>query len=47
MLARAILDLGRSFDLHVIAEGIETERQRAGLRELGCTIGQGFLFAAR
>jgi diguanylate cyclase (GGDEF)-like protein len=45
VLARAILELGRSFDLHVIAEGIETERQRARLRELGCTRGQGFLFA--
>jgi diguanylate cyclase (GGDEF)-like protein len=45
VLARAILDLGRSFDLQVIAEGIETERQRERLRELGCTTGQGFLFA--
>jgi len=45
VLARAILELGRSFDLHVIAEGIETERQRTRLRELGCTRGQGFLFA--
>ena len=44
-LARAILELGRSFDLNVIAEGIETERQRARLRERGCTRGQGFLFA--
>jgi EAL domain-containing protein (putative c-di-GMP-specific phosphodiesterase class I) len=45
VLARAILDLGRSFDLQVIAEGIETERQRERLRELGCTSGQGYLFA--
>ena len=45
MLARAIVDLGRTFGLHVVAEGIETEHQRARLRELGCTIGQGFLFA--
>jgi diguanylate cyclase (GGDEF)-like protein len=45
VLARAILELGRSFELQVIAEGIETERQRARLRELGCTRGQGFLFA--
>jgi len=45
VLARAILELGRSFDLHVIAEGIETQRQRARLRDLGCTRGQGFLFA--
>ena len=45
VLARAILELGRSFGLQVIAEGIETERQRARLRDLGCTRGQGFLFA--
>jgi diguanylate cyclase (GGDEF)-like protein len=45
VLARAILDLGRSFGLAVIAEGIETERQRARLRELGCALGQGYLFA--
>lgn len=44
-LARAILDLGRSFGLAVVAEGIETEAQRDTLRALGCTKGQGFLFA--
>ncbi|MDA0185750.1 EAL domain-containing protein [Solirubrobacter phytolaccae] len=44
-LARAILDLGRSFGLAVVAEGIETETQREALRALGCTKGQGFLFA--
>ncbi len=45
VLARAILDLGRSFDLHVIAEGIEVEEQRQRLLGLGCATGQGFLFA--
>ena len=45
VLARAILDLGRSFELHVVAEGIETEAQRDALRALGCTRGQGYLFA--
>jgi diguanylate cyclase (GGDEF)-like protein len=44
-LARAIVDLGRSFGLTVVAEGIETEAQWETLRELGCTRGQGFLFA--
>jgi EAL domain-containing protein (putative c-di-GMP-specific phosphodiesterase class I) len=29
----------------VVAEGIETEAQRACLRALGCTLGQGYLFA--
>jgi diguanylate cyclase (GGDEF)-like protein len=45
VLARAILDLARSFGLDVIAEGIEVEPQRARLMELGCRAGQGFLFA--
>ena len=44
-LARAIVDLGRSFGLTVVAEGIETEAQRDALRALGCTRGQGYLFA--
>ena len=45
VLARAILDLARSFGLQVIAEGIEVEAQRDRLAGLGCTAGQGFLFA--
>ena len=44
-LAQAIVDLGRSFGLTVVAEGIETEAQREALRALGCTRGQGYLFA--
>jgi diguanylate cyclase (GGDEF)-like protein len=45
VLARAILDLARSFGLRVIAEGIEVEAQRERLLGLGCPSGQGFLFA--
>ena len=43
-LARAIIDLGESFHLDVIAEGIEHESQRERLLELGCRLGQGYLF---
>jgi diguanylate cyclase (GGDEF)-like protein len=45
VVARAVIDLARSFDLKVIAEGIESECQRDRLLELGCSIGQGFLFS--
>jgi len=45
VLAAAILELARSFGLRVIAEGIEVDAQRARLLELGCTVGQGFLFS--
>lgn len=43
-IVRAILQLGRGFDLAVIAEGIETEAEYARLREKGCQEGQGYLF---
>jgi diguanylate cyclase (GGDEF)-like protein len=44
-LAQAIIDLGESFGLQVVAEGIEHEGQRRRLIELGCRLGQGFCFA--
>ncbi|MGC4894247.1 putative bifunctional diguanylate cyclase/phosphodiesterase [Micromonospora sp. DT31] len=42
---RSTLDLGRSLDLTVVAEGVESEPQRRALWELGCAAGQGHLFA--
>jgi diguanylate cyclase (GGDEF)-like protein len=44
-IARAILDLGRSLGLQVIAEGIEHSDQARWLASLGCRFGQGYLFA--
>jgi EAL domain-containing protein (putative c-di-GMP-specific phosphodiesterase class I) len=44
-LARAIIDLGDSFQLRVVAEGIEHPDQLDRLRRLGCELGQGFFFA--
>lgn len=41
----SILLLAQGLDLDTIAEGIETEEQRVKLYELGCRLGQGFLFA--
>jgi diguanylate cyclase (GGDEF)-like protein/PAS domain S-box-containing protein len=40
----AIIDIGKSLNLTIIAEGIETERQSLGLERLGCDLLQGFLF---
>ncbi|MEV0715706.1 EAL domain-containing protein [Asanoa sp. NPDC050611] len=42
---RSTVDLGRSLDLAVVAEGVDSEPQRRALWELGCTAGQGQLFA--
>ncbi|MDX6508225.1 MAG: hypothetical protein QOG06_2869 [Gaiellaceae bacterium] len=44
-LQSAIIALGESLELDVIAEGIELEEQERSLHDLGCEIGQGFLFA--
>jgi diguanylate cyclase (GGDEF)-like protein len=41
----AILQLCRALDLQVVAEGIETEEQLEILKEIGCPVGQGYLFA--
>jgi diguanylate cyclase (GGDEF)-like protein len=40
----AVLHLGDSFGLDVIAEGIETDAQAERLVELGCQYGQGFRY---
>src|SRR4051794_36134459 len=44
-VARAIIELGTSFQLRVVAEGIERIEQHAHLLELGCMHGQGFLYS--
>lgn len=44
-ITRAILALGRSLDLEIIAEGVETAEQLAFLRAHRCTLAQGFGFA--
>ncbi|HVF36089.1 MAG TPA: EAL domain-containing protein [Candidatus Saccharimonadia bacterium] len=44
-VVRAICTLASSLGMEVIAEGIETTLQRETLIDLGCSLGQGFLFA--
>ena len=44
-LVRAFVALARALDLAPIAEGIETDAQLDFLRELGCSMGQGYLFS--
>ncbi|MEA2365557.1 MAG: hypothetical protein QOI32_1069 [Thermoleophilaceae bacterium] len=44
-LVAAAVAMGRALDMQVVAEGIETAEQVADLREFGCPLGQGFLFA--
>jgi diguanylate cyclase (GGDEF)-like protein/PAS domain S-box-containing protein len=44
-LASAVLALGTTLKLDVVAEGIEQPEQWSSLRDLGCEFGQGFYFA--
>ena len=44
-IVRAILQMARALDMHVIAEGVETEPQRAFLQAEGCALFQGWLFS--
>ncbi|QQR38279.1 putative bifunctional diguanylate cyclase/phosphodiesterase [Devosia rhizoryzae] len=45
VVVSAILDIAQRLDMRVVAEGIETPRQSDILRQLGCTLGQGYLFS--
>ncbi len=44
-IAGAMVAMGGSLGLHVVAEGVETEPQLEVLRALGCDTAQGYLFA--
>jgi diguanylate cyclase (GGDEF)-like protein len=44
-IVEAVIALAHGLGISVVAEGIETERQFATLRSMGCDIGQGYLFA--
>ncbi|HEV7459049.1 MAG TPA: EAL domain-containing protein [Solirubrobacteraceae bacterium] len=45
-IIEAVASLAHALGLSAVAEGIETETQRRKSRELGCDLGQGFLFAS-
>ena len=44
-IATLVVALGRQLNLSTIAEGVETQEQRACLQAMGCQEGQGYLFA--
>jgi diguanylate cyclase (GGDEF)-like protein/PAS domain S-box-containing protein len=44
-VARAIIMMGDSLNLRVIAEGVENAEQIAALKYLGCESGQGYFFS--
>ncbi len=44
-IIQAIVGVARGFDLHLVAEGVETELQERHLADLGCDEMQGFLYS--
>ena len=44
-IVRSAIEMGHSLGLKVVAEGIETEAAGVRLRDFGCDIGQGYLYA--
>ncbi|MBG6120546.1 MULTISPECIES: putative bifunctional diguanylate cyclase/phosphodiesterase [unclassified Sphingobium] len=45
VIVESVVKLGAALDIHVVAEGIETEAERTIVQALGCSVGQGYLFA--
>ncbi|MEM9729097.1 MAG: EAL domain-containing protein [Myxococcota bacterium] len=44
-ISKMIIGLGQNLGLEVVAEGVETESQREYMRQNGCDIAQGYLYA--
>jgi len=44
-IVRAVVDLSRHFGYSVVAEGVESELTLSLLEDMGCDVGQGFLFS--
>jgi EAL domain-containing protein (putative c-di-GMP-specific phosphodiesterase class I) len=44
-IVKTVVMLGHNLGLDVVAEGVETEEQRQGLKDLGCEYAQGYLFS--
>ena len=44
VICQVVVSLAEGLGLELVAEGVETDAQRRALGELGCTVGQGFLY---
>lgn len=45
IIVQSLIAMAKNMGIQVIAEGIETEEQRDLLQQMGCRLGQGFLFS--
>ena len=44
-IVQAVIGMAKAFDMHVVAEGVESTEHADELRGLGADLGQGFFFA--
>jgi len=44
IIVQAVIELGHNLNFEIVAEGVETEFQAGLLRDMGCDMGQGYLF---
>ncbi|MEO0871087.1 MAG: EAL domain-containing protein [Pseudomonadota bacterium] len=44
LIVQAMVQMGQSLDIRMVAEGVETDEQYQFLRSIGCCFAQGFLF---
>lgn len=44
-IVNALVDLAHTFDMHALAEGVETTEAETILRDLGCDYAQGYLYS--
>jgi len=44
-IVEGLLDIARKLNIRVVAEGIESELQASSLLDIGCELGQGYLFS--
>ncbi len=44
-IVEAVIGMARAFDMHVVAEGVESSNHADQLKQLGADLGQGFYFS--
>jgi EAL domain-containing protein (putative c-di-GMP-specific phosphodiesterase class I) len=45
IITETLVSLGQELRIRIVAEGIETKEQQGKLKEIGCLLGQGYLFS--
>ena len=44
MISKSVIDICKNYNISVVAEGVENEKEYNILKEMGCDEAQGYLF---